>query len=122
MSHGVVWQERCNAILGRAAQVLAACLIVAWVLLLSARALNPPVVTLRECRSDPWDFLPAGELLEASALAFLVEAHCANAKYVPGGWIELSYGGGRHDVKLRRVDIADHTYFRIVSIGGIAAE
>jgi hypothetical protein len=122
MSHSVLWQERRTALLGCTAQVLAACLIVGWVLLLSVRALNPPVVTLRECRSDPWDFLPAGELLEASALAFIVEAHCANAKYVPEGWIELSYGGGRLDVELRRVDIADRTYFRIVSIGGIAAQ
>ena len=121
MSHSVLRQERGAAILGRAPQVLGACVIVAWVLLLLARALHPPVVSLLGCRSDPWDFLPTGQLLEARSLAFLVEAHCADAKYVPGGWIELTYGGGRLDVELRRVDIADDTYFRIVSIGGIAA-
>ena len=54
-------------------------------------------------------------------MAFLVEAHCANAKHVPDDWIELRHDGGKVDVELRRVDIADTTYFRIVSMGGIAA-
>jgi hypothetical protein len=39
---------------------------------------------------------------------------------LPDGWIELSYGGGRVDVELRRVNLAGATYYQIVSIGGVA--
>ncbi|WP_280151702.1 hypothetical protein [Piscinibacter sp. XHJ-5] len=60
-------------------------------------------------------------MLEPSSLAFLVEAHCSNAKYMPDGWIELRYGGARVDVKLQRVDIAGRPFFRVNSIGGVAA-
>ena len=120
MSESLRWLESGASVPCRSSQVLAVCLAIAWALLIATRP-SPPVGASRfGCGSDPWDFLAVGELLEASSLAFLVEAHCANAKYVPG-WIELSYGGGRLDVELRRVDIADRTYFRIVSIGGIAA-
>ena len=54
-------------------------------------------------------------------MGFIVEAHCTNAQYLPDGWIELRYGGGRIDVELRRVDVVGPTYFKIVSIGGVAA-
>lgn len=42
-------------------------------------------------------------------------------KYTRDGWIELSYGGGKVDVELRRYKLGGATYFKIVSIGGVAA-
>jgi hypothetical protein len=71
-------------------------------------------------RQRPPGLLRIGEMLDPTSLGFIVEAHCTNAKYVPDGWIELRYGGGRVDVELRRIDLADTTYFQIVSIGGDA--
>ena len=119
MSNSVLRRERRHAFASRSGQVLGVSMLVGWALLIVVSALRPVAPGRLECRTDPWDFLRIGELLEPSSLAFLVEAHCANAKYVPDGWIELSYGGGRLDVELRPVAVADSTYFRIVSIGGI---
>lgn len=120
-SPSVLWLERGKSVPGRTAQALAVCLAIAWALLIAARASQPLSPSRFECSSDPWDFLPMGEMLEPSSLAFLVEAHCANAKYMPGGWIELRYGGARVDVELQRVDIAGTPFFRVASIGGVAA-
>jgi len=58
---------------------------------------------------------------QPSSLQFIVDAHCTNAKYQPGGWIELRYGGARVDVEVRPVPVGNTTYFQILSIGGIAA-
>jgi hypothetical protein len=121
MSDSALRLERGTAAFGRTSQAMALCLAVACTILIAARASQPAPADGFECRSDPWDFLRLGELLEPSSLVFLVEAHCANAKHVPDDWIELRYGGGKVDVELRRVDIADTTYFRIASMGGIAA-
>ena len=121
MSERALRLERETAVPGRTSQAMAMCLAAACALLIAPRASQPAPADRFECRSDPWDFLRLGELLEPSSLAFLVEAHCANAKHVPDDWIELRYDGGKVDVELRRVDIADTTYFRIVSMGGIAA-
>ena len=121
ISDSALWVERDTAVPGRTAQAIAFCLAIACALLVAARASEPEAAGRLECGSDPWDFLPVGELLEPSSLAFLVEAHCANAKYLPEGWIELRYAGGRADVELRRVEIGGTPYFRIVSIGGMAA-
>jgi len=121
MSESALWLERETAVPGRTSQALYLCLAVACALLIAGRVSQPLSASRFECGSDPWDFLRIGEVLEPSTLAFLVEAHCANAKYMPDGWIELSYGGGRMDVQLRPVEIGGMTHLRIVSIGGIAA-
>ena len=119
-SPSVLWLERGKSVPDRTAQALAVCLAIACALLIAARASHPPSPSRFECSSDPWDFLPIGEMLEPSSLAFLVEAHCSNAKYMPDGWIELRYGGARVDVELQRVDIAGTPFFRVASIGGVA--
>ena len=103
-----------------AARAFAACLAIAWLLLIATHTSQPLFTSRFECGSDPWDFLRIGEMVEPSSLQFIVDAHCTNAKYWPEGWIELRYGGGRIDVELRRVDVADTTYLQIVSIGGVA--
>ena len=117
-SPSVLWLERGKSVPGRTAKALAVCLAIAWALLIAARASSLISPSRSECSSDPWDFLPMGEMLEPSSLAFLVEAHCSNAKYMPDGWIELRYGGVRVDVELQRVDIAGTPFFRVTSIGG----
>jgi hypothetical protein len=105
----------------RASQTVGAAVILAWILLLAAQEPRAPFTSRFECGSDPWDFLHVGEMLEPSSLGFIVESHCANARYSPDGWIELSYGGGRVDVELRRIDVAGTTYLQVVSIGGDAS-
>ena len=121
MSNRGLWLEGGTTFPDRTSRVLATCLAVGWVLLIAARNVQSPSTHPFGCGSDPWDFLRIGEVVERSALAFLVGAHCPDAKYSPDGWIELHYGGGRIDVELRRVDIAGKTYFRIVSIGGVSS-
>ena len=119
MSNRGLWLEGGTTLPDRTSRALAACFAVAWLLLIVARNVQPAVTNLSGCGTDPWDFLRIGEMVEHSSLAFIVEAHCANAKYSPDGWIELLYGGGRVDVELRRLDIGGATYFQIVSIGGV---
>jgi hypothetical protein len=120
MSHRGLWLEEGTTFPNRVWRAVAACLGVAWVLLIAVGSARPPQFTSRfECGSDPWDFLRIGEVVELSSLAFIVEAHCTNAKYRPDGWIELHYGGAPVDIELRRLDIAGATYFQIVSIGGV---
>lgn len=116
-----LWQEGGDTFPDRRSRALAACLGVAWVLLIVARNWQPQFTSRFECGTDPWDFLRVGEVVESSSLAYIVEAHCANAKYSPDGWIELRYGGARVDVELRRLDVAHAAYFQIVSIGGVAS-
>jgi len=101
-----------------ASRALGVCFFAIWLLLLAARSGPPPVSSRPGCTTDPWDFLSIGETVELSTLVFLVEAHCTKAKYSSDGWIELSHGGGRVDVELRRLDIAGVTYIQVVSIGG----
>ncbi|HEX6703793.1 MAG TPA: hypothetical protein VF169_03460 [Albitalea sp.] len=121
MSNRGLWLEGGTTFPDRTSRALAACLAVAWALLIAARNLEPVSTSQPGCGSDPSDFLRIGEMVEKSSLAFIVEAHCTNAKYSPDGWIELRYGGGRVDVELRRLDIAGATYFQIVSIGGVTS-
>jgi hypothetical protein len=122
MSNRGLWLEGGTTFPDRTSRAVAVGLALAWVLLIAARNSQPaPFTSRHECGSDPWDFLRVGELVELRSLAFIVEAHCANAKYSPDGWIELSYGGGRVDVEVRRIDVGEATYFKIVSIGGVAA-
>lgn len=131
MSNRGLWLEGGTTFPNGFTRAIGVTLAVAWVLLIGAR--NPQFLFLAEknpqhhfasrfeCGSDPWDFLRIGELLEASSLLFIVEAHCANVRYVPG-WIELRYGGGRIDIGVRPVSIGGTTYYEIVSIGGVAAQ
>lgn len=121
MSNRGLWLEGGTTFPDRGSRALAVCLAVAWMLLIAVRNVQPAVASRPGCGADPWDFLRLGEVIEASSLAFLVEAHCRNAKYAPGGWIELSYGGGRVDVEVRRIDIGGTTYFEVVAIGGVAS-
>jgi hypothetical protein len=116
-----LWQEGGTTFPDRRMRALAVCLAVAWWLLIAARNWPPPITGQSGCGTDPWDFLPIGEIVDSTSLAFIVEAHCKNAKYQPDGWIELMHGGGRLDVEVRRLDIAGTAYFRIVSIGGVAS-
>ena len=121
MSNRGLWPARATAFIDRAARAVCACLIFAWGIVIVTQNTRPAFSSRFECGSDPWDILRVGEILEPSSLAFIVEAHCTNAKYLPDGWIELTYGGARFDVELRRVDIAGRAHFQIVSIGGVAA-
>ena len=118
MSHRGLWREGGTTFPDRTSRALAVCFFAAWVLLIAARNWQPAVPMRPGCTTDPWDFLSIGEIVELRSLAYIVEAHCTNVKYSRDGWIELSYGGGRVDVELRRIDIAGETYFKVVSIGG----
>jgi hypothetical protein len=119
MSHRGLWLEGGTTFPDRMSRALAVCFFAAWVLLIAARNGGQSAAPgLLGCTTDPWDFLAIGETVELHSLAFIVEAHCTDVKYSRDGWIELSYGGGRVDVELRRLDIAGETYFRVVSIGG----
>ena len=120
MSNRALWPKGGAALLDRAARALGAGLVIAWFLVIVSYNPRTLFTSRFECGSDPWDFLRIGETLDPRSLGFIVEAHCANAKYSPDGWVELSYGGGRVDVQLRRVDMGGATYFKIVSIGGVA--
>jgi hypothetical protein len=108
---GTTWPDFSSRALG-------VCFFAAWLILIAARTGQPPVTSRPGCTTDPWDFLSIGETVELGTLVFLVEAHCTKAKYSSDGWIELSHGGGRVDVELRRLDIAGRTYIQVVSIGG----
>jgi hypothetical protein len=120
VSNRGLWLEGGTTFPDNVSRALAVCLAIAWVLLIAARNSEPLFTSRFECGSDPRDFLRIGEMVESSSLRFIVDAHCTNAKYLPDGWIELSYGGGRVDVELRRVNVAGATYYQIVSIGGVA--
>ena len=120
MSNRGLWLEGGTTFPDNVSRALAVCLAIAWWLLLITARNSQPLFTSRfECGSDPMDFLRIGEIMEPKSLQFIVDAHCTNAKYLPDGWIELSYGGGRVDVELRRVNVAGTTYYQIVSIGGV---
>ena len=121
MSNRGLWLEGGTTFPDRTTRAIAVALAVAWFALIAARNGPAPFTSRHECGSDPWDFLHLGELVDVRSLAFLVESHCTNARYSPDGWIELSYGGGRVDVGLQRVDIGGTTHFKIVSIGGVSA-
>lgn len=116
-----LWQEGGTTFPDRRSRTLAVCFAVACWLFIAARNWQPPFTAPFGCGTDPWDFLPVGEIIDSASLAFIVESHCTNAKYRPEGWIELLHGGGRLDVEVRRLDIAGAAYFQIVSIGGVVS-
>lgn len=119
MSNRGLWLEGGTTFPDNFTRALGVFLTIAWVLLIVAKNPQPQFASRYECGSDPWDFLRIGEMLESSSLQFIVDAHCANARYLEG-WIELRYGGGRVDVEVRPVHIAGTTYYQILSIGGVA--
>jgi hypothetical protein len=71
-----------------------------------------------ECGTDPVEILRVGEIIERSTLRFIVDAHCANPRYVSEERIELRYHGGKVDVETRKLDIPGASYYQIVSVGG----
>lgn len=95
-------------------------LVMACVFFIAVRDHHPIFTSRFECGTDPRDILRAGELLDPRSLWLIVEAHCTNARYLPGR-IELLYGGMPVDVRTRSFDIAGTTYFAIVSVGEIAS-
>jgi hypothetical protein len=90
----------------------------ALVFYIAARDHHPVFTSQNECGTDPRDFLRAGELLEQDALRFIVDAHCANARYLPDGWIELRYNRIAVDVKSQQLSIAGAPYYKLVWVGG----
>ena len=94
-------------------------LVMAWVFFVAARDQHPVFTSHNECGTDPRDFLRAGELLEEDSLRFIVDSHCANAKYLSDGWIELRYNRGAVDVKTRPLSIAGTTYYKVLWVGGV---
>ena len=96
-------------------------LVMVWVFIVAARDHHPVFTSRHECGTDPRDFLRAGESLEKDTLRFIVDSHCANARYLSDGWIELRYDGGEVDVETRKLNIAGAAYYKIVSVGGVAA-
>ena len=95
-------------------------LVMAWVFFVAARDHHPVFTSQNECGTDPRDFLRAGELLEQDTLRFIVNAHCANARYLSDGWIELRHNRGAVDVETRQLNIAGTTYYKVVWVGGVA--
>ena len=95
-------------------------LVLACVVVIAFRDHHTGFASRFECGTDPRDILRAGEFLDTRSLWFIVQAHCANARYLPGR-IELLYGGLPVDVRTRSFDVAGTTYFAIVSVGEIAA-
>jgi len=96
-------------------------LAMVWVLFVAARDHHAVSTSRLECGTDPQEILGAGDVLEQSTLRFIVDAHCANARYVSDERIELRYGGNPVEVELRKLDIGGATYYAIDSVGGATA-
>jgi hypothetical protein len=97
-------------------------LVMAWLLVLGERDHRYEFTSRFECGTDPLDILRVGETVEQGTLRFIVDAHCANARYLSDERIELRYGGAPVDVETSKLEIAGETYYKIVSVGGWAAE
>ncbi len=93
--------------------------VMAWVFFVAARDHHPVLSSQYECGTDPRDFLRAGELLELDSLQFIVNAHCANARYLADGWIELRYNRVEVDVETKQISIAGAIYYKVVWVGGL---
>ena len=119
MANRGLWLEGGTTFPDNFTRALGVALTIAWVLVIVAKNPQPHFSSRFECGSDPWEFLRIGEMLEPSSLQFLIEAHCSNPRYAPG-WIELRYGGARIDVEVQPVRAGGQTYFRVLSIGGVA--
>ncbi|HEY5321545.1 MAG TPA: hypothetical protein VIK58_01885 [Caldimonas sp.] len=115
------WNTTLSVLLSRGVGVTWA-LIMAWLFVVAARDHHPVFSSRHECGTDPADILRAGELLEASTLRFVIAAHCSNARYLPDERIALRYGGAPVEVETRKFSIAGAVHYKIVSVGGEAAE
>ena len=96
-------------------------LAMAWVLFVAARDHHTVFTSHLECGTDPQEILATRDILEKSTLRFIVDAHCANARYVSDEHIELRFGGTPVDVEMRKLVIGGATYYAIDSVGGVAA-
>ena len=56
-------------------------LAIGWALLILARNPQVPFTSRFQCGSDPRDFLRIGDMMEPSSPRFVVDAHCADARY-----------------------------------------
>ena len=97
-------------------------LVMAWCLILGERDHHKVFTSRFECGTDPLDILRLGETVDHMTLRFVVDAHCANVRYLADDRIALRYGGAEVLVETRRLVIGDATYYKVVSIGGWAAE
>ena len=89
-----------------------------WIFFIAMRDHHPVFSSQNECGTDPRDFLRPVELLEEGALRFIVNSHCANARYLSDGWIELSFDRTDIDVQAKELKIAGKTYYELVWVGG----
>jgi hypothetical protein len=95
-------------------------LVLVWVFYVAARDHHPVFSSRDECGTDPRDFLRAGELLEKESLRFIVDSHCANARYLTDGWIELRYNKGPVDVETHPLHVGGTIYYKVVWVGGMS--
>ena len=105
----------------RIARVMAVATTLAWgaALWVAIGDRPRPFASRFECGTDPVAFLRIGELLEGSSLRFIVQAHCANARYLTDDRIELRFGGIPVEIQTAQVTIGGTTYYKIVSVDGI---
>jgi len=88
-------------------------LVMAWVLFVGAHDHHKVFTSHLECGSDPHEILSTRDILDKSTLRFIVDAHCANARYVSDERIELRYGGSPVDVGMRKLEVGGETYYAI---------
>jgi hypothetical protein len=93
-------------------------LVMVWVLFVGARDHHKVFTSHLECGSDPQEILSTRDILDKSTLRFIVDAHCANARYVSDERIELRYGGTPVEVGMRKLEVGGETYYAIDSVGG----
>ena len=91
-------------------------LAMAWVLVVAARDHHTVFTSHLECGTDPQEILGTRDVLDKGTLRFIVDAHCANARYVSDDRIELRYGGTPFDVELRKLDIGGTTYYAVDAV------
>ena len=99
---------------------VACALAMAWVLFVAARDHHPVFTSRLECGTDPQEILGTRDVLEKSTLRFIVDAHCANARYLSDERIELRFGGTPIEVEMRKLDVGGATYYAIDSVGAVA--
>jgi hypothetical protein len=103
-------------VLARAAGVAWA-LAMAWLFVIGLRDHDRQLTTRLECGTDPRSILRAGEVLDRMSLHVIIQAHCANARYVSDERIALRYVGAEVDVDMTKLSIGGETYYRIESVG-----
>ena len=91
-------------------------LVMVWLLVVAARDHHTVFTSHLECGTDPQDILGTRDVLDKGTLRFIVDAHCANARYVSDERIELRYGGTPFEVELRKLDIGGTTYYAVDAV------